>query len=406
MKRYIAFIIVAMTGGWCSWSPAAEPTELFIEQALDNPATINFSNITLDDALKGISNAMGVRLDADESALSQLPYGRLTPLASVQLQNITWRQALREFLAPLALRFQVGKEQIYILGTDELLRQPRRLTANELAALVALQQSNVNNSDERLLRQIREVTRMDFGLIINGIRQEKTDKDIDEDILHEKPISAAEALTTYCRVLASKGNRPAADLTWFVQTETSGNKEGLNIVMLSQSELAGQKLDRCVDVSFRNVPVQSILIDLGRSAVIPVSFEPGCIALVDSQIRENASLTLQNGSIRMALEALAGMTGLQYRTEGLKLHITAGENLKAIANRSVTAVTTTSSNPTVAVLTLNIPGSDIPNMIFIRQDDLKEQGLLEKYQKMRKAMLEDFYKVLRELPDEPMENKP
>lgn len=394
-------VIIIIPAGWLySLSQAAEPTELFIEQALDNPAMINYSNITLVDAFKGISSAIGVPLEADPSALSQLPYGGLTPLASVQLQNVTWRQALREFLAPLALRFQVGKEPIYILATDELMRQPHRLTPRELSALVALQQSNVNKSDERLLRQIRDVTRMDFGLVVNGIRQDKADKDISEDILSETPISAAEALNLYCRVLSAKGNRSGSEWTWWVRSETVGNKDTLDIVILLERDLAAMKLDRRVDVSFRNTKVQSILIDLGRSAVMPVGFESGCLMMVDDAMRDNASLTLQNGSIRMALDALSGMTGLEYRTDGLKLYISASENLKVLASQRATTVTTTSSNPTVAVLTLPVPGSNIESMVFIRQNDLKDEGLLEKYLRVRQSMLDDFYKVLRELPDE------
>ena len=90
---------------------SADPTQmLLIEKALDDPAEISLTRVTLDDALRDMSSAIGVSFEEDEMAAGKLPYGHLTPLEAVQFQGVTWREALTELLRPLALRCQVGRD--------------------------------------------------------------------------------------------------------------------------------------------------------------------------------------------------------------------------------------------------------------------------------------------------------
>ncbi len=261
-----------------SAGPADTTEMLLIEKALDDPAEISLTRVTLGDALQNLSSAIGVNFEADEMAVGKLPYGHLTPLEAVEFQGVSWREALTELLRPLALRFQVGRDRIYILGTKELVRQPRRLNLSELNALVRLQNSVLNDKEDKLLKQLRTVTGLKFGLVINGQRQEKAKESYTEDILNKTYQKATSVLDAYCR-------RLGGHLVWYVRAEPA-NSNGrtaisqpgarIDIIVVPAMELVRLKLDRRIDIEYRNQPVQTILQDLARHGQVNITFEPGC----------------------------------------------------------------------------------------------------------------------------------
>ncbi|MCH9022472.1 MAG: hypothetical protein IID32_06880 [Planctomycetes bacterium] len=126
-----------------------------------------------------------------------------------------------------------------------------------------------------------------------------------------------------------------------------------------------------------------------------ITFEPGCIGLVDANLRDNCSLVMLSGSIKNALEVLSGMTGLAYYYDSRGIHITASEALKAIEPSRTRIGSRESIDPLICILTSKLPGSNLETQTFIRQSELKKEGLLEKYQRIQKTNLKDFMDSLR-----------
>jgi len=362
-----------------------------IEKALDGPAAINLTKVTLAEALAEFSGKMAVTIDIDEPAMGKLPHGRLTELASVQLEDLSWREALSELLKPLALRFQTGQGRIFILGTAELLRQPRRLRLTELDALVKLQNNTLTDEEEKLLKQLREVTGVRFGLVVNGRRREKADRDITKEILNDTHQRATRMLDLYCRALARRG-----PMTWYIQAQgQNGTDRKVDIVILRYVDLMAMKLDQQISIEFSSQPVLRILHELAQAGGVSIRFEPGCLALLDEDLRENCSLVLRSGTIRSALEALASMTGLVYSVKEDGIGIAASENLRASAAARAQQTTRATRSPLACVLMAELPGTELETMIFVRHEDLEEEGLLETFEQIRKERVGELLDFLR-----------
>ena len=368
--------------------------ELFIQKALDSPAKINFRNKTLEDVFAQVGKDLGVPLQPEASALDQLPYGQLTQMESVQLEGMAWRDALRELLKPLALMYQVGKDRIYIVGTRELIRQPRRLNLAELSALVTLQNIRLNDSEDKLLKQIRDVSKTKFDLIEFGRRMEKVEKDIAEDILTEHPIPATQVLDRYSKRRGKELR--ILDATWYVRAEVEyGRAAAIYIEILPAQQLLLMKLDRRITVSYRNQPVQAILLDLARQANVEIRFEPGCLTLLEPRIRNSTSLEMQEATIKRAFEALVGVTGLEYELQPDHIRIQAGPNLIEMAKNRQPMVSSSSTNPAMSMLTMKIPGTEIEILFFVRKEDLEEMGLTEKFQQYYLDSVKAYFDFLQ-----------
>jgi len=394
---FLVASIIAM--GWLL-SPhclAQENSPPQIEQVLNQPAKIDFRNITLEDAFDRLSESIGVKFSLDPSAMAQLPFGSLTQLSAVQLQGMSWRDALKELLKPLALTFQTGSNQIFILGTEELLRQPRKLNLVELDALVRLQNSNLSDREENLIKQIREETRSNFALIEFGKPREKTDEDCSEDSLSKIPQPANKVLNIYCRELGKE--EKVSDATWYLRAELEQGRAGnIEIIIFSARKLIDMKLNRQITIQFKQQPVQTILQDLARQAVLDISFEPGCIAMLDENTRDKCTLIMRDGSIKNALEVLSGTTGLAHEIDrDGNLYISAGDLLRqtAAAQQAAGTVTYSNPNPLICTITTKLPGTDIETMILIRENDLANHGLLDKYHQLHRDSIDDFMRYLK-----------
>lgn len=373
----------------------ADINTVLIERALDEPAKIELQDVTLGDALEQMRRQIGVPVDleAAQPAFNLLPYGQLSRIESAILQGITWREALGELLKPFALRFTVGDDRLYILGTDDLLRQPRRLNGAELEALVILQNTMLTNKSDNLLRQIRTETNIQFGLIVHGQRQDRVDPQDARALLKAQAAPATNVLTQYARRRFRRGE-PA---TWYLRgTLVEGKTMQMDIVILSPAELYELKLQRRVSLNYQNIPVQQILLNLANKASVRLYFEPGCIAMVEPGLRDRFNMIGSSSTIAQAFEAISGMTGLTYSYSLDGIHIGAGENLKKSAANGIGGSSVELSNPTVCVLTVNIPGTDIETRVLLRENELLEAGVLEAYNQMVKKSVADFFDNLKQ----------
>jgi hypothetical protein len=383
MRLMLGSVVFSLALAARCWAGDAAP--FLLEKVLDEQAQLTFKEVTLEEAFASLSKTLGVPIETDEAAIGQLPYGRLTRL-SVQFAGITWREALKELLRPLALRFQTGRDRFYILGSEELMRQPQRLTMLELNALVKLQTTILTDREEKLLKQIRAVTGLNFGLMVGSLRLEEADKDKAERILTAVGQPATQVLDLYGQ------HKYGLTTTWYVRGEPSGKTDLVDIVFVMAADLYQMKLACHIDVQFSNRPVQEILLELSRRAGLETRFEPGCIAMLDDSIRQNCSLAISGGTVRTALDALAGMTGLKWSVDGKGILMAASDNLRTLAASRAEAQK--KLNPAAIMLTVPIPGTTMNGMIVVREQELRDRGLWDAFQKMRQRQLQDFYNSL------------
>jgi len=393
----IVVVFVPATGR--SLCRAQQLTAVLIEKALDDPAKINFRDISLEDVVENLSKTLGIPIEVDQTALAQLPYGQLTMLASVQLQGMSWRDALRELLKPLALTFQPGVDRIYILGTNELMRQPRRLNINELDAIVRLQNTNLNHSEKNLLRQIYQLTRIDFKLIELDRHRDNADQDTVDKILSSFPQPASKVLDLYSRRVLPQEYNLDEPGTWYVRADMqSGRAEFFEIIVLPARQLNLKKLERRINISFKNQPVQAILQQMAYLGAIDIRFEPGCFGLLDENQRNNFTLNMRSATINDALEHLSGSTGLAYEVRHDSVYILAGKALlqQVAEQRRETAQ---GANPLACVIIVKVPGTGFETMIFVREEELRKAGVLEKYRQFQQKSISEFIRSL-------LDNKP
>jgi hypothetical protein len=72
-----------------------------------------------------------------------------------------------------------------------------------------------------------------------------------------------------------------------------------------------RRLDRPLDMTYQRMPLDDLLVDLGRRIGITVFFEPGSLKRVDA--RDRVVDLIQRGvSVRQTLERICGNTGLRY----------------------------------------------------------------------------------------------
>lgn len=366
--------------------PAAlRANEQLMQQALDQTSQISFSDITLEEAAAQISQRLGVPIELDPAAVAQLPHGHATRLA-IRMEGISWREALTELLKPLALEFQAGRDRIYVVGSEELMRQPRRTTIAELDALVKLKQTRIVAGEMDFFDQLEQLGGTKFAMEIDGQMQSDLPRVMIKRLSNGMPVSAARLLDLY-----GKDRFKNQPFTWYLKQTESGD---IQIVMLEPKDLVTLKLQRRVSAEYHRDNVARILNDLAAQASVAITYEPACLAMLDEDVRENCSLVLRSGTVQRALEALAGATGLEYSIDAEGIHIAASENLKEMALAKKTSFAPNYS-PTVCTITAPLPGTNMESFILLRQNELEELGLLEKYQQVRQDQIGQFIEFLR-----------
>ena len=386
MFRHTGLIVLALLLAGTLW--AQPKTTQNVEKILNERANFSLKDITLEDAFNELGKQMGITVRSDDAALDMLPYGRQTRLNAVQFQGSTWRKGISELLKPLALRFEPGDKQILILGTDELMRQPDRLNLAELNTLVKLQNGGVNNQEKDLLKQLGQITGVNLGLVLESQRKDNFDPEVTRQILTTANQSAMRALDAYARLISI-----SYPMTWVLD---AGKNDQVDLVFLRSEQLIDRKMDRQIDFEYRNRPVQEIIIDLARRGGMNIDFEPGVLGMLDESVRNNTSFKIR-ANLRTAWATISGMTGLEYRFDRNGVYITASDNLKSMALARTSGGTRT--NPSLLMLIRKIPGTDLEYMMFIREQDLKGPGLLDKYERIRQTQLDDFLKAIRAWPE-------
>ncbi len=339
-----------------AYSPAdkdPDDIEARILQALDQPTDLNVQDIPIRQALDKLGTETGIPIQLAPGCLSLLPYGSQTKLTAT-IQKRPLRESLTALLRPLGLEFVPTARAVTIQPTPPLERIGRRATWEELATLEKL-------SSQPMTPELFSSLRLQFqdgggDAVTNGTRLAQAVSAVGHGV-------AAQVLERAC---------DACEWTWY--------PEGPFVVILSKTRQVERQLNRRVSVKYVQTLLPEALADLASRAGVLVRFDPGVLSSLPPQAGERFSLSMENATVRQALEVIAGETGLRYVVEpdGVRMTRPGGPaattpaggmgpaQVEAAAQATVAALR---SNSIVGQLTFPLPdGSSYT--LFIRESDL------------------------------------
>ena len=269
---------------------AGEDLQPLIEAALDQAVQLDIQDTPIEQAFETVAAETGVVVSIAPEALDLLPYGANTKV-DARMQSIPLREGLAHLTAPLGLRFEVRAREIEVLPTPALSRIGRRATWDELDTLAWLHglefikaPSAVERLGERLQFQVGDIDD-GWAPLANAIGR----------------VGAGpgdQVLTLACNSL---------DWTWYPR--------GKQIVVLPKIKQVRRQLERVISVRESHRKLIDVLQSIARAAGVPVRAEPGVIASLPVQTRNNFSLYVENKSAGDAFELVAATTGLGYRVD-------------------------------------------------------------------------------------------
>lgn len=329
-------------------APASSNLDVAVEQALDEKYDLDIRDKSLLAAFDEITHRSGVRIVIDEDSLDRLPYGEQTKL-TVTIKGASLREVLTALLRPLGLVYQVRKNAVQVTAGAPLRRIVRRATWEELDLLRKLTESPWSDSFWDSLN----VQFQDGGP--DGKLNKATFAALARDV-GAGPMT--EVLYNVCNRLG---------LIWYPASD--------RIVILSKQRQAERQLSRKVSLRFFRTPLMDVLLDLGREADMLVKLEPGAIASIPAHLAQNFSLTLENYSVRQALEVIAGTTGLAYFVEPDGIRIARAPQGTAVPaglaeGDAAKALEAMQANAVVGMVTTKGRDGGPDVTFFVRQSDL------------------------------------
>lgn len=307
----------------CGLPPAAAASDQdmreLVEQVLDsNIRNVRIENLPLHEALARLEKETGLRFVVSPAIERQMPFGARTQI-TIEMQDLPLRIALMRVLDGLGLTMQVRDSRVFIEPAPLLFRMGRKLTVEELALLGKLAQ--------RSWSELRGELTVRFDLDAAQDAAAALDRAL------EKP-RAATALHQLDEATQQLG------WTWAV--------DGAAIVIQSRAAFLQRALDHPLDVSYRRLPLDQLLADLGARMGVTVLFEPGVLSRIGASGKQ-VDLIQNNTTARQVLERICGSTGLAYE-------ITAGGlRIFAPADGSTPPTATAPSRRVVAQISIPQP---------------------------------------------------
>ena len=329
-----------------------------IEQALDQTMQFKIEDAPLREALAALTENTGVVISAAPEVLDLLPYGSDTQV-SVILANLSLREGFARFLQPLGMTFKVTADGVVVLPQPALERIGRRATWAELDGLAF-----VRETDWTTLARKPEAlrTRLQFRVDV------------------EDPWSLLGAATA--RVGAGPGDQVLSlackSLGW------TWCPEGERIVVLSLQDQVRRRLERSVAIRCTHRPLVEVWRQLARKARVPIGHEPGVLASLPIQTRENFSLLAEGITVGETLEQIAAATGLGYRIDAdavVFYHPGAAAAQPTHTGRTKAA----RRDPYVAKMSLPAGPGEVQVEILIRESELSPEAVQARRELVRQA---------------------
>jgi hypothetical protein len=312
-------------------APAAPDSSALINEALDQPVILKL-NTVLPKAISTIADQTGVKVDVDPAVWDLLPWGEQTNI-EVNLDKQTLRKGLEAVAQRLGLVMVLNAQAVELQPMPPLRRLGRRATDKELEALYLLSTTPLDNlpgRDKATVEQIVEAVDAKLQQVKPELAVEFRRRDL---VKPDQPVSVARNATMADALEAL--SREAA-ITWYPW--------GRSIVVLPREmQIRNNQLSRPIDVRFNRVDVAQVLVELEQASGVPFEIEAGAVQRVPPESRV-IDMVLSNVSVQQALEAVSGVTGLDYVVKGEGIYIW---------NQSAGVGATSATDPAVGLIQLD-----------------------------------------------------
>lgn len=345
--------------------PSAPPAHAalsgLVESALDQPVSsrIEITERPIRDALRALEGPTGLRFVLDDQAAEWMPYGAQTRV-SITLEGVSVRAGLARIFDGLGLAMRVVDDRVRVEPSAVLQRLGRRLRVDEVDLLQALTAAPWTAVDRRSF---------DVALHVGG--------DGDPADVLERALRASSAPHALAQLEAETQR-----LGWLWVPS------GKTVVVLGPSEQIEQRLDMPIDVNFRRVPLDEVLVDLGRRIGVTIRFEPGVLARVAARER-NIDLIQRGTTVRQVLELIGGNTGLTYGVADGTVMLRAGDG-PATDGAAPTTMPASDGGRVVAILRVPVGADGTTIDFLIRADELPPE-----FRALRERKLPEVIEILR-----------
>lgn len=262
-------------------------TRDLIEQALNEPAKIQFDNVRLVDALRTISDQTGVKIVMTSDTMRFAPAGPTTSIQRVNIANVPLRQALTQLFAPLGMEIAIRDTFVEVVPREEILCLGRAPTWEELDLLNRITALKPG-VDPAHVEQLR-------GLVQFQVPIPNAWEQLAGALRATGAGPGDQVLTVACGKLG---------WGWCV--------EGGGIVVADRGKLLRRQLQQPISMRMNSKPLSDVLAALGRTVNVPIRSEPGALASLPQHMQRNFSLNVQNEPVETVLEKIAAYTGLGY----------------------------------------------------------------------------------------------
>jgi hypothetical protein len=289
-------------------APAAPDSSALINEALDQPVVLKL-NTVLPKAITAIADQTGVKVEVDPVVWDLLPWGEQTNI-EVNLDKQTLRAGLEAVAQRLGLTLTLTANAVQLQPMPPLRRLGRRATDKELEALYLLSTTKLDTlagKDKPTVEQLVEAVDSKLQQVKPELAVEFRRRDM---VKAETPVFVARNATMYDALEALSRETAATWYPW-----------GRSIVVLPREmQVRNNQLSRPIDIRFNGVDVAQVLVELEQAAGVPFEIEAGAVQRVPPESR-NVSMILYNVTVQQALEAVSGVTGLDYVVKGDGLYI-------------------------------------------------------------------------------------
>ncbi len=307
MKTQV-IIAIGLVGALLAGASRAQDTEGIVLRALDEPVTLKLPDTPLPEALAGISEKSGVRIELSEEVLSLLPHGGETRV-SIEGTAVL-REALTGVLSPMSLTWRVVGGAVRVEAGEHLLRINRRATFTEVTILNKLGTGKLV-AGTPALAQLREITGVEELRLVWHVRgqgegQAKAIARADSHL----PCTGLEYLRWLCH---GQGR------TWYLW--------GPDVMIVTEQAQALRQLDRRVSVRYDYRNLMDVMADLAHKAGLKLAVDPGVLGRVNPDTQNRFSLRMSDVTVGEALEVISGATGLKFEPDRRVLRVRASAAL-------------------------------------------------------------------------------
>ena len=355
--------------------PEEDSTEISIIQALDQNTDLEVSDIPIREVIQQLADKTGLPIEIESGTLPLLPYGSRTTL-SATIVSQPLKESLTALLQPIGLTYEVQKERLLIKANKHLARIVGRATWKELETL-------------EMLYQLTWSEELFDSLKFQFQDSPAADLETNRETLRRLANAVGEGTTAEVLELACDQYGWA----WYPTDEF--------ISIVTKTRMVEQQLQKRVSLKYVHKTLSEALLDLVKRAGVLLRMDPGVMASLPPQTAERFTLSIENASIRQALEIISGETGLGYFIEpdGVRLTTSSFALPSAEGTNSSDAAADATARATVAALRSNsivgqitVPTDNGSSFsFFVRENDLPPE-----VNEMRKAKIRSAVNQIRQ----------